>query len=1004
MKQVRYRLFAAVLFCMMGLSGLTYAVESQLFNQWKADPLNSPLYDFSRAGYGYGTQEIPEIPEGLLQEFHVDSFGAVANDTISDLFGIQSAIDAAAMAGGGIVKLGPGRYIIGGLAATADFWPIMVRSNNIIIRGSGSQEGGTLIYNKARTGFFSDAWTSRYAIYFAHPSIKGKEFTYGKWQANPDSTSWYYTSALKRYEYDTIYTTAGQIDTTYSKKADGFVYVKGLGVKTNVLWSYVNEFVLENTPDYLCRGTSDAKRHTHSITVERPELFSPGMVVHMVLAKDEQFEEFVLPWDHTKFADASKVLRRPVRQILTVASVSGNTISFVEPFKADFKTRYDIVLARYRALSNVGIEDLTFQGATGLNQYKQPEPVSLGVSFTNVYNGWAKNVRFINSATAVILAQCKNVSVSNCTYERQGVDNVSTGFAGFHDSFKFLGTTNDCYMEKLSYLSNPNWGPSMQESSSGNVYYGIQLWNIIGWKSTNPKAKPPSTGNCDMHGGTPYCNLYDSLSGGFMGPVGGGKGETNGGPRNVWWNWTAHYDTAYAGELRNASNTLQFPVFADYPTGLANICNLIQPIIVGYRATGPAQVSVEYAPLKPTTPFISDTVIAEALNEPLTPGSLFYAQLQHRFGGGKEKGIFVVIDGPQYGFVGQHYSFSAARTVGPSSLSYEWYVNGTKKGSGSQFSLSIDSVCKTVIKVVARSPRGSEMFGEKEFYTADPAQIIVYDNNSYLEPRSFGTAHGKRKWHAEAAQDKRNTKSAYLGMGILKGNTETSSNFGIAVSDWSAEKGNFGGILYTELPQQGIAIAQTKLQATLGPLDLYPSKDLNIFAIAIRDKQGNWAMSSGKLNKGALVMDFATTEWVPMDSSFNKPRGPIDKNSITAIGVCVMRKNVERGGSDGYPMMVYFKDFLLTAQGYAIPINRPAALSAYTAPSLQIRGRSIAVVIGNNAPFTVEAYLLNGKRAALVRGKEAGVVDLSSRVHSAGMHIIRVRQSGMLHTFTHCGL
>jgi hypothetical protein len=117
-----------------------------------------------------------------------------------------------------------------------------------------------------------------------------------------------------------------------------------------------------------------------------------------------------------------------------------------------------------------------------------------------------------------------------------------------------------------------------------------------------------------------------------------------------------------------------------------------------------------------------------------------------------------------------------------------------------------------------------------------------------------------------------------------------------------------------------------------------------------------------------------------------------------------MRKDIERGGGKDYPMLVYFKDFLLTAQGYAIPVNRPAALSAYTAPSLQIRGRSIAVAIGNNAPFTVEAYLLNGKRAALVKGKSAQLVDLSSSIHSRGMYIIRVKQSGNLHTFSHVGV
>jgi hypothetical protein len=63
-----------------------------------------------------------------------------------------------------------------------------------------------------------------------------------------------------------------------------------------------------------------------------------------------------------------------------------------------------------------------------------------------------------------------------------------------------------------------------------------------------------------------------------------------------------------------------------------------------------------------------------------------------------------------------------------------------------------------------------------------------------------------------------------------------------------------------------------------------------------------------------------------------------------------------------------------------------------------------AIAINHNAPYTIETYLLNGKRAAFVQGKTARVVDLSHSMQARGMYIVRVRQAGRFYTFTHQAL
>lgn len=99
------------------------------------------LPDFSYAGYKYSASPIPTV-DGPT--FAVTDYGARPDDEAFDDAGIQAAIDAASERGGGVVQFPQGRFLVS--PTTDPNASINISASRVVLRGAGSQAGGTEIH------------------------------------------------------------------------------------------------------------------------------------------------------------------------------------------------------------------------------------------------------------------------------------------------------------------------------------------------------------------------------------------------------------------------------------------------------------------------------------------------------------------------------------------------------------------------------------------------------------------------------------------------------------------------------------------------------------------------------------------------------------------------------------------------------------------------------------------------------------------------------------------
>ncbi len=170
---LRVNILLASGFCMF-LNSCTTAESTAWKNFKKQKQANqtTDLPDYSYAGYKFGKESIPEVDWKI---FDVTKYGAIPNDGKSDKDAIQKAVNAAALNGSGIVFFPAGVFNVAEKPQSRT--GIEITASNILIKGSGSTPGGTVIYMKYdhKPQYPTKKWTVPRAFVFK-PADNKREF------------------------------------------------------------------------------------------------------------------------------------------------------------------------------------------------------------------------------------------------------------------------------------------------------------------------------------------------------------------------------------------------------------------------------------------------------------------------------------------------------------------------------------------------------------------------------------------------------------------------------------------------------------------------------------------------------------------------------------------------------------------------------------------------------------------------------------------------------------
>ncbi|MDC0584806.1 glycoside hydrolase family 55 protein, partial [Bacteroidales bacterium] len=334
--------------------------EPEILKDFLANGKDCILPDYSYAGYGY--DGITKPHPIVTTEYDVTDFGAVPNDGVEDSKAIQIAIDNIGKNGGGILNFPKGRFLVNMDSNILN--NIQINYSNVVLRGSGSDTTGTIIFTGSSTHHQQD--TTPYLSQFV------------------------FHSGLNLFGTDRFYT-------------------------------------VDEEPEF-ARLTADFKKGESIIALKKTEGLKAGefLIIAMknTTTDGNLTKELMNPLDfepfQTSYSEAGKISAPSFQWMVEIEQViDEQRVKLKQPSRRDILTKFDAFVVNVPMLKNIGVENMRFECAYqgGYKHHLSPEhDYGWGaVCLHRVAHGWIKNLHIHNYTQTTHLVNSRNVSISDIT-------------------------------------------------------------------------------------------------------------------------------------------------------------------------------------------------------------------------------------------------------------------------------------------------------------------------------------------------------------------------------------------------------------------------------------------------------------------------------------------------------------------------------------------------------------------------------------------------------------
>ncbi len=409
----------------------------------------NPLPDFSYAGYGFGTQPIPG-DDGTVVD--VTGFGAIPDDGLDDTKAVLRAL-AAANAVKGKVTL---RFPRGRTQITE---VLRITRSDITLDGAGAGAGG------------SELWFPRplKLIDKSHDYDELRDYLVRekKQQVEPE------------HNIDYLFT-------EYSW-AGGMIFVAPEGSRP------VSYDAAKDVRDpVLAKGVA-GKQFARTLTVDSATRLRVGDVVQLQWFSVDGPKSAILKslYGDTDLPIGSHHWTSPDRPVVVqatrVTAVTGRTVTLGDPLLHDVRADQPAVLAEWRHLTNVGIQNLRFQFPDAPAFGHHLEQGYNGIYMTGVFDGWFRNLVIDQSDSGILTDNAASLTIANVT---------TTGARRAHYSVH-VGAVHNVLVRDLK-VENPVIHPlSVNTRSTRSVFL---------------RADVAAGAVLDQHSGSNHQNLFDQVT------------------------------------------------------------------------------------------------------------------------------------------------------------------------------------------------------------------------------------------------------------------------------------------------------------------------------------------------------------------------------------------------------------------------------------------------------------------------------------------------------------